>query len=181
MKKLAILICVALFGANVSAQEIFEYQQIDTTFQTYQPEPYSQTPVRESIRESKNRHAKAGLDKRFHVSFGMGMAFSTFKAPVFTDYNEAPTYQKLRTMTNYYSVEASYLASERLLLTGSLIYANNHYGEPRTRYNSANDGYIATFGATYQISPSFSIGFEVSQSHNMYPVYGGYGNRYRGF
>ena len=82
-------------------------------------------------------------------------------------------------MTNYYSVEASYLASERLLLTGSIIYANNHYGEPRSKYN--NDGYMCTFGATYQITPSFSIGFEVSQSHNIYPVYGGYGYRYRGF
>jgi len=175
------MICAAMFAANVSAQEIIEYQNIDTVFQQYQSEPYSQTPVRESIRESKNRHARAGMDKRFHVSVGFGISFSSIKAPVFSDYNETPTYQKLRTITNYYQVEASYLASERLLLTGSIIYANNHYGEPRSRYNSSNDGYIATFGATYQITPSFSIGFEVSQSHNIYPVYGGYGYHYRGF
>ena len=181
MKKLAIIICASLFSANVWAQEIIEYQHSDTTFQLYQAEPYAQTPVRESIRESKNRHAKYGLDKRFHVNVGFGMSFSSLKAPVFSDYEEAPTYQKLRTITNYYSVEASYLASDRLLLTGSIIYANNHYGEPRTRYNSANDGYMATFGATYQITPSLSIGFEVSQSRNIYPVYGGYGYRYRGF
>ena len=200
--------CATLFSASVMAQEVTEYQSEDAgevnVLQQYNAEPYSQTPVRESIRNSKNRRVRTNVDvgagfsssgsfnyvlpevafqpaKRWQVSVDAGVMYSNFKAPVFSDYTETPNYQNLRAITNYYKAEASYLASERLLITGSILYGQNRYGAPRSKYSSNNDSYMCSFGATYQITPAFSIGFEVSQYHNMYPMYGGYGYPYRRF
>lgn len=207
MKKITLLSCALMLSASIMAQEVSEYQTVGNDdiqyLQDYNAEPYSQTPVRESIRQSKNRQARAEVDmgmgfskagsteyisprmtfqpgKRWQVTAGMGMAISNFKAPVFTSYSETPDYQNLRAISNYYNAEVAYMASERLLVTGSIIYGQSRF-VGQHKYSSTDDGYICTFGATYQITPGLSIGFEVSRAQNMYPVYGGYGYPYHRF
>ena len=188
MKKILLIITALVFSSGLMAQE-----------------DYSQTPVREGIRNSKNRQVQTEVGmgagfwnggnsdyvstgigfqpaERWRFSAGFGLMYSNFKAPVFSSYNETPDYQNLRAITNFYKASASYLASERLLLTGSIIYGQNRVTTPGTRYSSSNDAYMCTFGATFKISPSLSIGVEVSRSQNMYPYYDyGYGDPYHRF
>ena len=109
------------------------------------------------------------------------MAYSNLKYRSFGNNTEGVTYQNLKALTNYYSVSANYQASEKLQLTSSVIYFQNNYTSASDKNMFNRDAYMATFGATYQITPSFSIGVEVSNYKNVNPWGYGYGNPYFGY
>ncbi|MCQ2974472.1 MAG: hypothetical protein MJ211_06630 [Bacteroidales bacterium] len=203
MKKIIIIIISLLFTINAKSQEVIEYQNDETSnvtfLEQYDPE-VSQTPVRESMRKKEKNRFHSSLNMgagfssfgnyefllpefayqvsdKFQMSFGFGVMYSNNKYPYYSK-QETTEYQNLRAITNYYKAEAQYQASEKLLLVGSIIYAQNRISTPGSKQNINNDAYICTFGAQYNITPSFSIGIEVQQSKNMYPIYGGYGYPY---
>ena len=193
MKKFFLSIFSLVFPLIVSAQEITEYQCDDTSsfFSRYElliqqneqfdyhktqqiPRVHTSVSVGVGVGAGNYEYVNPKVDieatKKLSFSVGMGFMYSNFRVGSVSA-TETPTYQNLRAMSNFYSVQAAYKASEKLLVTSSLIYGQNNILNSSNRAKSNFDSYIATFGATYQITPAFSVGFEVSQYHNVSPFY----------
>ena len=187
----------ALVGAlPAGAQEVTSYDTDSTAYYNalYNPNDYAQAPIKGQQRKVTDRsrlHTNVNMgvgvsgagscefvnptfsydiNKRWSLDFGMGLAYSTFKFRDVPHGEGSATYQNLRAVSNYYSVGATYRASEKLSLYGDLIYARTTPlggGDYFDNYNK--DRYMATFGATYNITKSFSVGFEVSTSQGINP------------
>ena len=194
MKKLFLTVLSFALPFAVMAQEVVEYQNDDTVsvFSRYElpaqkgeqfsePQNGGENKFHTSINtgvgvgnggsyEYVNPKFSVDVSKRLQISAGVGVMFSNFKVGNVSS-GETPTYQTLRAMSNFYSLQAEYKATERLLVTGSLIYGNNSLMSGSQKYKTNFDSYIATFGAVYQITPSFSVGFEVSRYQNASPFY----------
>ena len=197
MKKTLIIMALTLLGAlSASAQEVAAYDATDSTAYynaLYNPNDYAQAPVRGPQRKVFDRsrlHANVNmgvgmsgggsceyvnptfnydLSKKWSLNFGMGVAYSTFKFKALPLGEDVATYQNLRAISNYYSVGAEYRASDRLSLYGDLIYARTSPLGGGYFDSYDKDRYMANFGATFNISKSFSVGFEVSTSRGVNP------------
>jgi len=202
MKKTIIIMAMTLLGAlNAASQEITSYETDSTAYLNaiYNPNDYAQAPIKGPQRKVADRNRlhtdvnmgvgfggggsyeyinprfNYDLSKKWSLNFGMGIAYSNLKLRDFaiSDQNGA-TYQNLRAISNYYSAGATYRASDRLSLYGDLIYIKSTpVGD--SPFSSNTDAYMATFGATYNITKSLSIGFEVRQSRNVNPYNSPYG------
>lgn len=116
--------------------------------------------------------------KKLDLSFSAGLMYSNFKTPVLSIENNQTSYENMRALTNYYSAQARYYATEKLMITGSLIYQTSSISGGALSSRLNNDGYIISAGAIYQITPSLSVGFEVNRYNNINPYGIGY---YDGF
>ncbi|MBQ5403700.1 MAG: hypothetical protein IIU11_04970 [Bacteroidales bacterium] len=179
MKKIFTFFVTLLIAFSVKAQEVTSFEE------------KSQMPISTSVdmgcsfsnfsnTEYLGARTKFQPLKRWDFSLGLGMAFSNFKAPVYSSESGTANYQNLRALTNYYTASASYRASQKLSIYSSVVYFKNDMLGNNSNKKSPyfnRDAYMATFGATYQITPSFSVGFEVRNSQNVDPYgfyYGGY-------
>lgn len=108
--------------------------------------------------------------KKWKFSLGTGISFTGFKAPAM-DCN----CHNIKALTNYYSAAASYSATKKLSLYSAITYYRTTcYGsEKKGGMSFDRDAYITSFGANYQITPSFSLGFEIRHAENASP-YGFY-------
>ncbi|MCQ2253189.1 MAG: outer membrane protein transport protein [Bacteroidales bacterium] len=192
---LYLLACVG-FCANVSAQDITGYDTDSTAIYNayYNPENYSQAPVKGAQRRIDSNGPKitsnitmgtsfgGGISSqyieprlnyqatnRLQLQFGMGIMYSNINLRGLA--TEDISYQNMRALTNYYSASAQYQASERCRVYGSVVYASSRMMDNPS--SPMRDKYMATVGATYNITKSLSIGFEVRQSNiNPYYMYG---------
>ena len=195
---------LALAGAlTAGAQEVTSFDADSTAYYNavYNPNEYAQAPVKSPQRKVNERprlHADVNmgvgfggngtyeyvnprfhydLSKKWSLNFGMGVSYSSLKLRGLSAGPESnvASYQNLRAITNYYSAGASYRASEKLSLYGDIIYAKTMpVGGCESPWGGNTDAYMATLGATYNITKSLSIGFEVRQSRNVNP-YNPYG------
>ncbi len=204
MRKTLIIMVSALLGTlTAGAQEVTSYETDSTAYYNavYNPSGYAQAPVRgpqRKVNADRNRlHATVNtgigvggggsyeyvnprftydLNKKWSLDFGMGISYSNLKFRNFANAESSARYENLRAVTNYYSVGATYRATEKLTLYGDLIYAKRMpVGGGDNPLGGNNDAYMATFGAMYQVNKAFSIGFEVQKSRNVNP-YGLPGN-----
>ena len=204
MKKLMLIISVLLAGGLAAdAQEVSSYDT-DSTFyynNVYNPNDYAQSPVtlpQRKVSEQSRLHTNVNMGmgfgnggsyefikptvsfdatKKWSLNFGMGIAYSNLSLRSYTGADKSVSYNDLRAITNYYSAGASYRASENLSLYGELIYAKSTPVGGNALYGGNRVSYMAVFGATYHITKSLSVGFEVRQSQNMNP-YDIYNNPY---
>lgn len=107
---------------------------------------------------------------RLQLFFGMGIMHTNLRLDLSGTDLSAPKRDNTSLLTTYYTVGARYQVSPRCDVYGSVIYMNNSLG------NNANplfdkDRYMATFGATFNITESLSIGVEVRNSKNVSPYY----------
>lgn len=206
MRKTLIIIASVLMGAlTAGAQEVTSYETDSTAYYNaiYNPnDNYAQAPVKgpqRKVNSDRNRlHATVNtgigvggggsyefvnprfnydLNKKWSLNFGMGIAYSNLKFRNFANTENAAKYDNLRAISNYYSVGATYRATDKLSLYGDLIYAKTMPVGGGDNPFGNNDAYMATFGATYQINKVFSIGVEVQHARNANP-YGAPGNPY---
>lgn len=204
MKKTLIILALCLIGALPAvSQEITAYDTDSTAYYNaaYNPNDFGQAPVKgrqARVQDGRGRlHADvrmgAGfggggsyefvsptleydLSKKWSLNFGMGLAYSTMKwKSLPLDEGGQVSYQNMRAVSNYYSAGATYHASDRLSLYGDLIYVKSVPvgGDGHCMYDG--DRYMATFGATYNITKSLSVGFEVRQSRGFSPYASRYG------
>jgi opacity protein-like surface antigen len=201
MKKFIILTALLALGfTQVEAQEITSYDTDSTAYynMVYGPDDYAQAPIKgpqRKVNGTDKFHTSINLgtgfgnggyyqylspmfnydiSKKWTLNIGTSIAYSTFKVRDFENVGERST---LHALTNYYSVGATYNATERLSLYGDVIYGRTMPTGNSSVNGLSNDGYMATFGATFNISKSLSIGIEVRSSRNMNP-YGIYNNPY---
>ena len=204
MRKTLIIMAFALLGAQAAgAQEVTSYETDSTAYYNalYNPNDYAQAPIKGAQRKLDNRdrlHATVNtgvgiggggsyeyinptldydLSKKWSLNFGMGIAYSNFKLRDYSNAEQA-NYANMRAITNYYSAGVTYRASEKLSLYGDIIYARTMpVGGGSSPYYDG-DRYMATFGATYNITKSLSVGFEMRQSRGMNPYGIMYNNPY---
>ncbi len=198
--KLIMAAALAMSIHTALAQEITAYDADSTAYYNalHNPNDYAQAPVKgqqRKVLEPSRVHTSINMgtgfsslgsyefisptvtyeaSKKWNLNFGMGIAYSNWK-PARIGSDENCTYDNLRALTTYYSAGAEYRASDKLSLYGDILY----YKTTPTSHTSLgdNDGYMATFGATYNITKSLSVGFEVRSSRNVNP-YGLYHNPY---
>ncbi len=197
---------LSLIGAlPAAAQEVSAYDTDSTAYYNaaYNPNDYAQAPIKGPQRKVADRsrlHTNVDmgvgfgnggsyeyinptfdydLSKKWSLNFGMGVAYSSLKLRDLP-YSEggSVSYQNLRAISNYYSAGATYRASDKLSLYGDIIYVKTMPvgGDDNGFYNT--DRYMATFGATYNITKSLSVGFEVRQSRGINPYLNPYGTMY---
>lgn len=199
MKKVLFIIVWSLLGASVAgAQEVTSYDIDSTAYYNavFNPAEYSQAPIKgpqRKVSDANRLHTNVSmgvgvggggsfeyvnptfnydLSKKWSLNFGMGVAYSTLKLKNLSRTAEdAANYQNLRAVSNYYSVGATYRATEKLSLYGDLIYAKSMTvgGGNVNGLSMDSDRYMATFGATYHFNEKFSVGFEFSHAHDSNP------------
>ncbi len=178
----------------VYAQEISSYETDSTAIYNalYNPNDYAQSPVKLPQRKVLDRSristqvnmgtsfGKYGSSQfvapeisyeasdRLHLHFGMGMIHSSLRLMNFA--SETSAENNLRAIQNYYSVGARYSVSPRCDIYGSLIYMHDNY-QQGNKFSQGKDRYMATFGATFNITESLQIGIQIRQSENMSPFY----------
>jgi len=193
MRKLILALAAAIIVQAAHAQEITSYDVDSTAIYNamYNPSDYAQAPVTlpqrkvldrnristqinmgtsiSSIGSSEyiNPNISYQATDRLSLSFGMGIMYSNLKLRNFEDETSAES--SMRAITNYYSVAASYRVSPKCDVYGSLIYMRDDFGA-KSQFSPQNR-YMATFGATFNITESLSIGIELRKSENMSPFY----------
>lgn len=194
MKKIVSLFSVLALSLSAVAQQVESYDADSISYYNglYNPNDFAQAPVTVQQQRVKgdrlSSHIQMGTSfgslgssqyvspvfnyqatNKLSLSLGLGMAYTNMKFSSLNKYSEMPAYENLKAITNYYSAAANYQASEKLQITSSVIYFQNNYIGVGEKPGFNRDAYMATFGANYQITPSFSIGFEVRQSKNISP------------
>ena len=197
MKKMLMAIAAALAISSAQAQEITA-QDIDSTYiynALNNPNDYSQAPTtlprqkvpgqRISSRVSLGTSVSSTGSSQYinpavsfqatdklQLTFGMGLIYSNLKLHNFEKELAADGLINSHALTNYYTLQASYQVSSKCTMYGSLIYAHNSMEKEALPPYFSKDRYMAAFGATFNITESLSIGFEVRRSSNMGAYYG---------
>ena len=150
MKKTFSIILLSLLSYNVNAQDFTDIQLT--------PEEHTTQGKINFIPQDK-----------WQFAFSTGISFSNFKAPT-TDCN----YRNIKALSNYYTLSTNYKATKKMSLYSSVTYLREDYKSQKDYFRGNLDGYLTTFGLNYQITPSLSVGFQVSTSKNVNPYYGYY-------